>query len=305
MKFKRYRVAASCFEPDLNHTIDKRRELLRIHVIELLKEQSPDLLVLPETTIVPDFDKHNFCASESISGPTVQMASGISKDFSTNICVSIIENDNGRLYNSTIYVNRSGSVAGKYRKAVPTSAERNLGIRPGEALQQPIVLDGMRIGTAICFDCNYQDLLWNYISAGIDLMVFPSYTYGGKLMEFWAFSSGVPLICAFPWESIIYDRDGNILIQAGTRTSTVEFGFHPRWIACTLNLESRIYHLDGNQLILKELFARYGGKIDVKLMEHDGRMMITVVSEDIDIDQLEQEIHILPLQKYLRESRIC
>ena len=297
------RLAASCFEPDLTTTLDLRRHDLGIHIAQLLKDQSPDLLILPEMVAIPDFEKHPLCGSESIDGPTVKMISKIASDFSTNICIPIIENDNGCLYNSAVYVNRDGNIAGKYRKAVPTAGEMDCGIKPGGFSQSPVIIDDISLGTAICFDHNFPDLIWNYIKSGIDLLVFPSYTYAGHLMRFWAFSCGVPLVCAFPWESVIYDRDGTTLAVGGSETSTIRLGFHSHWIACSVNFQSRIYHLDGNQLKLKDLNKKYGRKIDIRLMVRDARMMITAMSDDIEIDQLEKDEGLVGLQKYLRESR--
>ncbi len=49
--------------------------------------------------------------------------------------------------------------------------------------------------------------------------------------------------------------------------------------------------------------ARYGKKVDVRLMLRDGRMMITSVSEDVGLDRLEREMGLVPLQEYLRDSR--
>lgn len=303
MRLNNYRVAASCFEPDVNQQMDKRRQVLCGHIEELLKEQKPDLLVLPEVVMVPDFDRHDRCAAEPIGGPTVKMTAEIAKSFLTNICLPIIEIDGGALYNSAVYVDRSGAIAGKYRKHVPTAAEIKRGIQPGAAVQQPVILDGLRIGTAICFDENYPDLIWNWIACGVDLLAFPAYTYAGNLMRYWAIHCGVPLVCAFPWESVIYNRDGAILAEAGTHTDTIRFGNHSPWIACNLNFQSRIYHLDENQIKLKEIAAHYGGKLDIRLMVRDARMMITVISGDIEIEQMEKDMQLVPLQKYLRESR--
>ena len=161
MKTKKYRVAASCFEPDTSQVINRRRQALRFHVTELLEEQAPDLLILPETVIIPDFDAHDCCGAEPVDGPTVKMMSEIARNFSANICIPIIEADEGMLYNSAIYVDRRGNIVGKYRKHVPMDMEIKCGIRPGGAGQQPVFLDGLRAGTAICFDQNYPDLIWN------------------------------------------------------------------------------------------------------------------------------------------------
>ncbi len=303
MRLHSYRVAASCFEPDINQNIDIRRKTLNRHITELLNEQSPDLLVLPEIVIIPDFDRHNNCGAETLNGPTVEMISKIAKNFTTNLCIPIIEIDNCSLYNTAVYVDRRGIIAGKYRKHVPTAMEAKRGISPWKESQKPTVLDGLRICTAICFDENYPDLIWNCIVSGVDMLIFPSYTYGGNLMRYWALSCGVPLVCAFPWESVIYDRDGTILAKAGTFTDTVRFGNHSPWITCNINLNRRVYHLDGNQNKLKAIAAKYGAKVDVRLMIRDARVMITVNSDDIELDCIEQEMELLPLHQYLRESR--
>lgn len=299
------KVVASCFDPDLSQSIKSRRQSLRQHLTELLQVQHPDLVILPETAILPDIESHHLCGAEPIDGPTVTMVSQLAAHFTANICIPVIEADNGVLYNTAVYLDRSGNLIGKYRKQVPTKTELDRGIHAGDAVQPPVIIDGLRVGTAICFDANFPDLIWNFIAAGVDLLVFPAYTFAGRLMESWAFNCGVPLVCAFPWESVIYDRDGCLLAKAGTQTSTVKFGFHSDWIACSLDFQSRIYHLDGNQLKLKEIHAKYGGQIDVRLMVRDARMKISAVSDEVTIEQVEQEFGLVPLQKYLRESRVA
>lgn len=300
---KTYRVAASCFEPEEGSTLDQRRDALRVHITQLLDEGRPDLLLLPETVIATGIGPEERRGAEPVDGPTVSLASEVAAQANANICIPIVEDDDGVLYNTAVYIDRSGGVAGLYRKIVPTTGELDQGIRPGTAGQAPVVLDGLHLGTAICFDLNFPDQAWHWISAGIDLLVFPSYTYAGELMRHWAMACGVPLVCAFPWESVVYDRDGTVLAVAGTEISTLRLGFHPPWIVCSVDFRSRIYHLDFNQDRLKELLARHGADVDVQLMVREGRMRIRAVSDDVDLDRLEQDLGLVPVQKYLRDSR--
>ncbi len=300
---RKYRVAASCFEPETSQSIKERRENLRVHLSALLKEQKPDLVVVPEVALLPDLDKQANCGAELINGPTINCVAELAKRHDVNICMPIIEADKGNKYNTAVYLNRQGLMAGKFRKHTPTRMELELGVLPGENNPEPVVIDGLRIGTAICYDENYPDLMWHYFTEGVDLLVFPAYTYGGKLMQNWALTCGVPLIVAFPWESVIYDRDGSILAEGGTWTSTIKFGNHPAWIVQNINLQSRIYHLDYNQSKINELGKKYGNQIDVKLIVREARFQITVLSDDLDIEQLEKEMDILPLQRYIIEGR--
>lgn len=303
MRLCRYRVAASCFEPDPAQSREQRREALRAHLVQLFEEQRPDLVVLPELVLIPDFREQPDCGAEALEGPTVCLVAALARKYRANVCAPIVEAEGERRHNTAVYVDREGRVAGKYRKSVLTGGELDAGLQPGEGGQGPAELDGLRIGTAICFDHNFPDLLWPWIEAGVDLLVYPAYTYGGTLMRQWAITAGVPLVCAFPWESALYDRDGSLLAVGGTKTDTVRFGHHRPWIAWTLNLQSRVYHLDFNQEKLPELAARYGGKVEVRLSVRDARFLLSAVAEEVDLDVVEQELGLVPLQDYLRASR--
>lgn len=303
MKPREYRVAASCFEPEPAHSIEKRRNALRAHLEQLVTVERPDLVVLPEMALVIGVGEADRWGAESLRGPTVSMAAEAAARHKVNVCLPIIEDADGMWYNTAVYLDRGGKLAGVYRKQVPTPAECRGGIRPGGPAQAVVCLDGLRLGTAICFDANFPDQIWHWIDAGVDLLVFPSYTYAGEMVRNWALNCGVPLVCAFPWESVIYERDGRALVRAGTETSTVRLGHHWPWIVGTLNFRRRIYHLDDNQVRLKELSARYGPKVEVSLIVPDGRFMLAARGDDVDLDAVEREFNLVPLQEYLRASR--
>jgi predicted amidohydrolase len=298
-----YRVTSLCFEPDRSQAIPERLKAAVTSTEKALIDQKPDLLVLPEVAIVTGIDEDQNSGAESIEGSTVKEFKKLAIKHSTNICIPIIENDNGKRYNTAVYLDRKGEIAGIYRKIVPTDGETEKGILPGKMEQAPVILDGIRIGSAICFDENFPDIIWHWIAEGVDLLVFPSYTYAGELMRSWAYNCGVPLIASFPWESVIYDRDGTTLAKGGTETSTMNLGFHNLWITSSINLNKRIYHLDKNQLKLKDISAKYGSQIDIKLLQKDGRFMLTGVSDKLTVDEVEKEFGLVPLQDYLRDSR--
>jgi predicted amidohydrolase len=280
-----------------------RREQLREHLAGLVRQESPDLVVFPEMALVPDWNRLDRLGAEPLDGPTVSLAAQLAAQHRCNLCLPIVEQSHGGRFNTAVYIDRAGSAAGTYRKHTPTRGELEAGIRAGADGQQPVRLDGLRIGTAICMDENYPDLIWNHIRTGVDLLVFPAYTFAGLLLSHWAFNCGVPVVCAYPNDAVVYDRDGRLLAEAAARTSTVGAGFHPLWVAHTLDLQSRIYHLDYNQDKLPALRERYGRGLNLQLFERDGRFRLTVVSGELDIACIEQEMGFIPLQTYIAETR--
>jgi len=67
-------------------------------------------------------------------------------------------------------------------------------------------------------------------------------------------------------------------------------------------MRSRVYHLDGNQEKLGALAARYGSTVDVRVMVRDGRMLLSAAG-GADIERVERELGLTPLQEYLRAGR--
>ena len=174
-----YRVAASCFEPDPSHAMTERRRCLETHVRQVLKTQRPDLLVLPELVIAHGIGSEEKWGAESLEGATVNLIAAVAAEMEVNICVPIMEGHNGQLYNTAVYVDRSGCIAGLYRKQVPTGSEVRRGVKSGGPVQGTVLLDGLRIGTGICFDLNFPDQIWHWIMEGVDLLTFTSYTSAG------------------------------------------------------------------------------------------------------------------------------
>lgn len=300
---RKYRVAAVCYEPAAEQSIGERLNALAAQVRTVIVQHRPDLVVLPEMCLVADCHLQERVVSEPLDGLTVSAMSGLARELRVSVCIPIIEDDGGRMHNTAVYLDRAGRIAGTYRKRTPTKMELDLGILPGPEKPETVTLDGLRIGTAICYDENYPDLIWRYMDQAVDLLVFPSYTYGGRLIGNWALNCGVPLVCAFPWESVIYDRDGSVLAEGGSLTTTVKFGAHPPWIVHDLDMQSRMYHLDYNQDKIPEMMRRYGDRIDLRLMVREARMRIWARSDELDIQRIEDEMGLIPLQTYLSDTR--
>lgn len=101
-------------------------------------EEGAELVVLPETfvpgypywlifldpTETGAFQRRLFQESVEVPGPATGMLSAAAREAGCSVCVGINERDGGTLYNTILFLDRSGRILGRHRKLVPTNHER-------------------------------------------------------------------------------------------------------------------------------------------------------------------------------------
>jgi nitrilase len=81
----------------------------------------------------------------------------------------------GTLYNSVVYLDRRGEIAGVHRKLVPTGAERLVWGHGQDRVLTTIDMDGVRVGALICWE-NYMPLArMAMYEQGVDVLVAPTW----------------------------------------------------------------------------------------------------------------------------------
>ncbi len=137
-----------------------------------------DLVILPEffSTGVSHEDFVN--SPEDINGGfVISFISDLAKKYKTNIVAgTVIESDNGKLYNTSFVLDRNGSIIGKYRKIHlynymgGTEGER---ITPGNELKV-VDFDFGKVGIGVCYDIRYPLHYKNLVKEGAQLIVLPT-----------------------------------------------------------------------------------------------------------------------------------
>lgn len=137
-----------------------------------------DLVILPEF-FSTGIDRKSFIENpeDTFGGETISKISELAKKYKTNIVAgSVIEKDNGKLYNTSFVINRNGEIVGKYRKI---HLYNYLGGTEGQNITagyKEIVadLDFGKVGLAICFDIRYPLHFKKLAKMGADIIVLPT-----------------------------------------------------------------------------------------------------------------------------------
>ncbi|MGE0610135.1 MAG: carbon-nitrogen hydrolase family protein [Pirellulales bacterium] len=296
------RVAAVSYSPPFH---DHRRDGIQLKAIREMTERvmhdRPDFICYPEVCacIGQGFEKGIETAPEL--EPFAAAVGEIAREFNVALVVPLIERQGERAFNTVPIVNRQGNLVLAYRKNYPTTGELESGITPGWEI--PVGdCDGVRVGAAVCFDANFDQVAAELERKKAQLVFWPSMYWGGSLLQHWALRYGFNVAVAYVAESAIIDMSGRYLDRRGTDTLKVRQKYSPPWAIAEININRELYHLDFNQLRFPELREKYGPDVELQIFEPEGYFLMSSPRADLPVTAVAEEFQFETLRDYLARS---
>ena len=116
--------------------------------------------------------------AETIPGPTTAALSELAKRRSAYVVAGIYEREGPVLYNTSVLIDRKGTLVGRYRKVYLPRGELEGGLTPGSSY--PVFrTDFGTVGMMICYDVFFADPARALATAGAELILMP--IWGGDL----------------------------------------------------------------------------------------------------------------------------
>lgn len=194
--------------------------------------------------------------------------------------------------NTSLLINKSGDVLGRYDKMFPTSTELDKGVVPGT--EAPVFeTDWGRLGMLICFDLNFPEVRRALKQGAPDLVVFSSMYRGGLQAMALAYELRAFVLTAISSElGLVIDRCGRVI-----KESTYE-----ALCVAPINTNSVALHMDFNWNKMDAMLARYGPALD---FDYHTREAFYVVAStgDRDIEEIVKEFELEPADAYFERSR--
>ncbi|MCU1571918.1 MAG: nitrilase, partial [Naasia sp.] len=269
--------------------------------IEAVLPEDPDLIVLPEAADRPSVETFGGLDRQleylEQRGTRVrEHLADIARKNRTIIAYSALRRDGELARNRTEYLGRDGEVVGGYDKNHLVIEEHDeTGLEYSDEVSV-VDLDFGRVGTAICFDLNFDELRQQYRGRGVELVVFSSEYHGGLMQNYWAYSLRSYLAASIrpPAPSAIVSPLGETIAESTN--------YFPQ-VTQRINLDYALAHLDGHWNKLAAMKAKYRDGVNIHDPGRLGSVLITAESPDLGIDQLLQEYEIEPLDDYLDRTR--
>lgn len=259
--------------------------------LEELKGYGLDLIVFSEGIE----SRQDMSEAEELSapGPLLRTYMDFAKKERCHIAGSVKVRDNGNIYNSIVYVGDDGRILGAYYKMNLTPGEIEKGLKSGK---QAVVVDTKigRLGGAICFDLNFQDVREEYIKLKPDIITFASMYHGGLMQDFWAYQ------CRAFFVSALYFMGSGILDPFGRPVALTDcYNFTAM---AKVNLDRAMVHLDFNRDKFPAILKKYKDEVTIDIPPNIAPALIYSNTESRSAMDIVNEFGLELLDDYLERS---
>ena len=196
----------------------------------------------------------------------------------------------GTRRNSTILIGRDGREEALYDKNYPMVEEtRYQNILPGEK-ETVAETEVGRLGFAICFDLNFEELLNRYIAAKPRLMLFCSMFHGGLLQSLWAYR------CRCWFLGAVQNNQCTLLNPLGYQVA-YSGNFEP-YLVASVNTDYEVVHWDCNSEKLLRMKQKYGPQVKITDPGYLGSVLVTSETPEHTAAEIIDEFQIERLDDY-------
>lgn len=217
------------------------------------------------------------------------------------VTVPVFVRENGVISNVWYLVSNTGETLGAYRKMYPTPGELNDGVVPG-GVQPLIEWEGLKLGGAICFDTNFEDVVASQADQGMDLLLVPSLWPGGRQLNHYARKYEVPIVVAYPAWSRIIGTDGQVVAEGGYRGETLRFGLDVPVRVATINFDRATVCDCITDQTIDQIHRDHGDKVLIHFDQDDCTYYIESRSADLTVDQVLAEHSLQRQRVFLADS---
>jgi predicted amidohydrolase len=260
--------------------------------LESIKGLGIDLVVLSEG--VESYGQ-SMEDAESLDSPGdfLNLYAEFAKSADCHVAGSVKLKENGKTYNSIVYVTPEGEFAGRYHKTNLTIGEIEMGLSSGAGAVAVDTRIG-RLSGAVCFDLNFEDVRKGTAALKPDIITFASMYHGGLMQELWAYHSRAFFVSALPFMGCgILDPFGRPLALTDCYTSVA---------VATVNLDRVMVHLDYNRAKFDEIRKKHQEDVSIDVPPNLGPALIYSNSGDVTAMDIAREFELEILDDYLERS---
>jgi predicted amidohydrolase len=207
-----------------------------VETIDKTVKAKTDIILLPEGITVVGTGKKYVDVAEPVPGPTTAHLGEVARAHNSYIVAGIYEREGPAVYNTAVLLDRTGRVAGKYRKVYLPREETEGGLVPGS--DYPVFqTDFGRVGMMICWDLQYADPARALALRGAEMILMPIWGGNEVLGKARAIENQVFLATSgYDYPTYILDPNGEVLsiatAQGTAAVATVDLSrrYTDKWL---------------------------------------------------------------------------
>ena len=273
----------------------ERMVKLILAVLEKASVYSPDIICLPEVFM------HNYLSQGVDFQKIVAQSAELLKEFMDfarkNKCYLIcpvLTQENGKIYNSAVVIDRAGNRMGEYRKMYLPDDEVKMGLTPGPLYPPVFKADFGIFGIQICYDINWNDGWKALRQQGAEIVFWPSAFPGGQMVNAKAWQNKYIVVSSTREKSKICDITGVEIARTGT--------WDRNFICAPVNLEKVFLHSWPFVQRFDEIKAKYGRKVRITNFHEEEWSIIESLSPDVKVKDILMEFELRTKEQLIQDS---
>jgi predicted amidohydrolase len=264
---------------------------LGLSLLEAAGAQGADLALLPEGFMAAGLPASRLPdVAEPLDGPSMAAIAAVARRHSMYVVAGAYTAVDDGIANLAVLIDRSGRIVGTYSKQRPTEGEIEAGVLPGTAARV-FDTDFGKVGLAICFDLNWQDLWAELARQGAELVCWISAYDGGLPLQAYAWMHQYAIATSiWPYRARVIERTGKIVAET-SRWS--------RLAVYDLDLDKRLFHTDGQHQQIVPMLTRYGARIRIESFTEEHLFTVESLDPALPVDQVIREFKLVDYKSFL------
>jgi predicted amidohydrolase len=240
---RKVRIATTRIVPDWSAVSLAANVKKMSDILDQVGAEKPDVVLLTENFNTRGVKLPLEEKAQTIPGALTTMLAGKAKQFGMNVITTMSERDEKLFHNTAVWIDRTGRIAGKYRKVHLTISEMEAGLTPGS--EYPVFeTDFGRMGIVTCWDNWFPEPMRILRLRGAEMVFMPLAGDGDPAHwnPVWvarAIDNGVYLITS----STVGDTESRIINPKGTIVAETKEKFGYAIAEIDLNQEWRQRYL--------------------------------------------------------------
>ena len=149
---------------------DKKTNIKKINSLFNSTNIDAEIIIFPEMTLT-GFTMNSAKHAETLTDIGFSYFSDLANNFKKDVFAGIIENDNGKFFNSLIHFTPDGTIKNIYRKIHPFSlTKEDKYFSAGEKIVITEI-GKIKIGLTICYDLRFPELYRLYAKERVDVII--------------------------------------------------------------------------------------------------------------------------------------
>jgi len=259
----------------------------------------PDIICLPEVFHTANIaKKYTLPEKLALSNSVLHRMASFAKKNRCYLVVAVNTEENGRIFNSAVLLDREGTRVGEYRKIHLTENEINNGLTPGPLDPPVFQTDFGKVGIQICFDVMWEDGWRKLKDKEAEIVFWPSAYGGGQSLQAKAVQHRYVLATSTrKGSSKLWDITGSELAQTGF--------WEKNWYCAPVNLEKAFLHTWPFVKHFDKIKEKYGRKIRITNFHEEEWSVIESLSPNIVIADILKEFNLKTYDQHRHDSEMA